>query len=109
MADWVQEPTGGHVQVFTDFGALSLEAAVADLVSLQGASILSKETTFKESQRRGVISAENTWEEEKARIDEEGPALGTMGLDPLTGLPLLPPMPTPSPTPKPGGASGSGQ
>jgi hypothetical protein len=78
MADWVGEATGGHVTLFTDFGALSLEAAVADLVSLQQGGITSKETTFKEAQRRGVISADVDYAEEQDRIQAEGPALGMM-------------------------------
>jgi hypothetical protein len=90
MADWVKLPDGGHVTIFSDFGALSLEAAVADIVSLQQGGILSKETAFKEAQRRGVISADVDFEEEQERIQTEGPALGTMGeddIDPKTGLP----------------------
>lgn len=89
MADWVKLPTGGHVSIFMDFGALTLEAAVADLMSLQQGGILSKETTFKEAQRRGTVSADVDFDEEQERIQAEGPALGTMGddIDPLTGKP----------------------
>jgi hypothetical protein len=90
MADWVKLPTGGHVSLFNDFGALTLEAAVADIVQLQQGSIISKETAFKEAQRRGVISSDVDYQEEQDRIATEGPALGTMGIDPLTGLPKPP-------------------
>jgi hypothetical protein len=89
-ADWVKEPTGGHVTIFSDFGALTLEAAVAELMQLQQGGIISKETTFKEAQRRGTVSSEVDFEEEQDRIATEGPALGTMGIDPLTGLPKPP-------------------
>jgi hypothetical protein len=51
---------------------------VADLVSLQQGGITSKETTFKEAQRRGVISADVDYQDELERISQEGPALGTM-------------------------------
>lgn len=94
MADWVKLPSGGHVSVFMDFGALSLDAAVADLVQLQQSAIISKETTFKEAQRRGTISADIDFQDEQARIAEEGPALGTMdsgNIDPITGKPKKPP------------------
>lgn len=93
MADWVKLPTGGHIAIFMDFGALTLEAAVADLISLQQGGILSKETTFKEAQRRGTVSADVDFEEEQERIAQEGPALGTMDddIDPATGKPKKPP------------------
>ncbi len=94
MADWVKQPTGGHVSIFMDFGALTLEAAVADLISLQQGGIISKETTFKEAQRRGTVSADVDFEEEQERIQAEGPALGTMGeddIEPATGKPRKPP------------------
>jgi hypothetical protein len=89
MADWVKLPSGGHVAIFMDFGALTLEAAVADLISLQQGGILSKETTFKEAQRRGTVSADVDFDEEQERISQEGPPLGTMGedIDPATGKP----------------------
>ena len=90
MADWVKLPSGGHVTIFNDFGALTLDAAVTDLISLQQGSIISKETTFKEAQRRGTISADVDFKDEQARIEIEGPPLGTMGLDPVTGLPIKP-------------------
>lgn len=88
MADWVKMPTGGHVAIFMDFGALTLEAAVADLMQLEQGGIISRETTFKEAQRRGTISADLSFEDEQARIQTQGPALGTLGIDPVTGLPV---------------------
>lgn len=86
MADWVKLPTGGHVTIFNDFGSLGLDAAVADIVSLQQGGIISKETAFKESQRRGVVSADVQFDDDQERIQGEGPALGAMG----AGDPLVP-------------------
>lgn len=90
MADWVREPTGGHVKLFMDFGAATLDEASAQIVvSMQAQGIVSKETTFKEAQRRGIVSADVNFDEEQERIEQEGPALGTMGddIDPKTGQP----------------------
>jgi len=79
MADWLKEPTGGGVTLFTDFGAATLSEATAQLIKdMAAAGLLSKETAFKEQQRRGVISADVDWEEEQGRIEAEGPALGDL-------------------------------
>lgn len=81
-ADWVGEPTGGHVTVFNDYGAASLQEASAQLLlTTNQAGKLSDETLHSEYQRRGILSADLSWEDEQARIEAQGPALGTMGLD----------------------------
>jgi hypothetical protein len=74
MAEWVRESTGGHVQLFKDFGVTSLaEASLELLFEMNVAGTLSDETLFDEAQRRGVISPERKWDEEKARIKQNAP------------------------------------
>ena len=55
------------------------------LKSFADAGYLSQETLFAETQRRGVISADVDWQEEKQRIADQGPALGALGNDPNMG------------------------
>jgi hypothetical protein len=103
-ADWVGEATGGHVTVFNDYGAATLQEASAQLLlSTNQAGKLSDETLHSEYQRRGILSADVSWEDEQARIEQQGPALGAMttvsgvasaeGLQPAAGGS---PAPTPS-------------
>lgn len=74
MAEWVNESTGGHVQLFKDFGVTSLaEASLELLFEMNVAGTLSDETLFDEAQRRGVISPERKWDDEKARIKLNAP------------------------------------
>lgn len=84
-ADWIKQATAGTVTLFNDFGAATLDAATATLVKdMVAAGQLSKETGFKEQQRRGTISGELKWDEEQARIEADGPALGEL-IDPGNG------------------------
>ena len=77
MADWVGEPEGGSVSLFTDFGAATLGEASAELLLKANQSgKLSDETMFDEWKRRGIISPENEWNDEQERIQEQGMALG---------------------------------
>lgn len=79
-AEWVGEASGGHVTVFNDYGAASLQEASAQLLlSTNQAGKLSDETLHSEYQRRGILSADVSWEDEQARIEQQGPALGEMG------------------------------
>ena len=48
------------------------------VLSMANAGKLSDQTLFSEFQRRGVISDELDWEEEKERIETQGPALGVV-------------------------------
>lgn len=75
MAEWVNLPEGGHVTLFNDFGVASLAEASMQIVA--GMNI-SDETKFEEAQRRGIISADRNWQDERERMDAEGPALGAM-------------------------------
>lgn len=75
MAQWVGETNGGNVTVFKDFGANTM--AEASMQVLAGMNI-SDETKFEEAQRRGMISPDKKWEDERDRLDAQGPAPGGM-------------------------------
>lgn len=78
-ATWVGEQTGGHVELFKDFGVSSLaEASAQILLDATNAGKISDETYFAEMKRRGIVSPDIDWQDEKDRIDGQGPALGTM-------------------------------
>lgn len=72
----------GKAKLFTDFGVATLAEASTQLV-LAGvtAQVVSKETAFNEMQRRGILSPDLKYEQEKDRIEADGPPLGTMGLE----------------------------
>lgn len=79
MADWVEEPEGGHVTIYKDFGAATLAEASAELLfKSTSAGHLSGESYFHELQRRGILSPDLKWEEEVERIAQQGPAPGSM-------------------------------
>jgi hypothetical protein len=79
FAEWVGEKTGGHVTLHKDFGVEMLASISADILQKMGASgNLSQETVFEELQRRNIVRPELTWEQERERLDAQGPALGTM-------------------------------
>lgn len=76
-ADWIKKEQAGTVALFNDFGAATLDAATATLIKdMVAAGQLSKETGFKEQQRRGTISGELVWDDEKEKIEAQGPDLG---------------------------------
>lgn len=69
LAEWTGEKDGGHVTIFSDFGATTLAEASADfLVSMYRTRALSDETLFNEIQRRGLINSELRWADEQGRI-----------------------------------------
>ena len=73
---------GGTVGLFKDFAALSLDAASLDLVfKMAQSGKVSDQTLHEEAQRRGVLRAEVSWEEEQERLEEQGPPEGMLGLD----------------------------
>ena len=81
MAEWMKTTEGGgHIKLFTDFGAWSLDAASGVLIKdLAMAGMITKETALRELQRRGTLSADIDPKEELEAVDEQGPALGSMG------------------------------
>lgn len=79
MADWVSLGDGGHVTIFNDFGAVTLaEASAQLLLSANQSGKISDETFHNEMQRRGILSSDVGWEEERERIESQGPALGSI-------------------------------
>lgn len=82
MALWVGEAQGGHASLFKDFGAATLTEAGAQLViSMQQAGYITKPTAIKELQRRGMLAADIDAVMELEAVQEEGPALGTAGVE----------------------------
>lgn len=53
-------------------GNLDPNASMDSVIKLQSAGIISKQTTFEEAKRRGLISDTVNWEDEQARTDGEG-------------------------------------
>lgn len=83
MADWIGEPKGGTVTIFKDFGAATLAEASAELLlKVAQAGKMSDESLHGELQRRGIRSPDVDWSEELARIEQQGPALGSIGAAP---------------------------
>lgn len=79
MAKFASLPTGGSVSLFSDYGAATLSDASATLIKdMQMAGLLSKATTLKELQRRGVLSADIDVDEELDKAEADGPPLGAM-------------------------------
>jgi hypothetical protein len=88
MAKWANEADGGHAQVFKDFGAATLaEASTKLLLEMNLAGKLSDESLYEEMQRRGTLAPDRTWEDEKGRIDDQGPTPGSVdpNSDPNSG------------------------
>lgn len=79
MADYRGLGDGGTVEMRGNFDVDYMpEVSLPTLVAMANAGMLSKETLFAEMQRRGVISDEYEWANELAKIEGQGPALGTM-------------------------------
>lgn len=79
MADYRGLPEGGHVEIKGNFDIdYAPETSVPALVGMANSGLISHETLFSELQRRGIISDELDWEQEKDRLEEQGPALGAM-------------------------------
>jgi hypothetical protein len=66
---WIKEAKGGNVQIFKDFGVATLAEASIDLLrDMNVDGTFSDESLFNEAKRRGYISPETTWDDEKVRI-----------------------------------------
>ena len=79
MAGYQRLPEGGHVEMRGNFDSdYAPEVSLPFLLNMANASKLSDETLFAEAQRRGVISDELDWDQEKDRLEAQGPALGAM-------------------------------
>lgn len=78
-ADWIGEKTGGHVDIFDDYGAATLADAGAQLVlSAQQSGLISKETAINELKRRGIISSDIDALSESEKVSAESPALSAL-------------------------------
>lgn len=78
---WIGQADETPVLVNDDFG-LSVQDGqdIEALIKLRMAGDLSRESLWHELKRRGVLDDDMVPEEEMGRIEEEGPALGAMGL-----------------------------
>lgn len=80
MADYRGLSSGGSVEVRGNFDIdWAPEISVPQLLQMANAGRLSDETLFAEMQRRGIISDEYNWQDELERIQQQGPALGSLG------------------------------
>ncbi|MCV4343313.1 DUF4055 domain-containing protein [Pseudomonas capsici] len=80
MAEYRSLGDGGTVEMRGNYDVDYMpEVSLPTLVSMANAGLISKETLFAEMQRRGVISDEYNWEDELAKIEAQGPSLGTLG------------------------------
>ena len=81
MADYRGIADGGSVEMRGNFDADFMpEVSLPTLVQMANSGMLSKETLFTEMQRRGVVSDEYDWKDELERIEQQGPALGSLGV-----------------------------
>lgn len=77
FAMWRNLPDGGSSKVQGNFDIdYAPEASLTFLMSMANAGKISDETLFSEAKRRGVVASDADWETEKARLEEQGPALG---------------------------------
>ena len=84
MAIWggLGQGNGGTVKIFNDFAAQALQDQSADmLLKACVAGKISDETYITEMKRRGQLAETVSYEEEKERIEAQGPALGSLGSD----------------------------
>lgn len=72
MAQYVGAETLGTVTLFKDFAISGLATADLNiLMQMNAAGIISRETVFKEAQRRDVLSDETVFEDEQAAVEDE--------------------------------------
>jgi hypothetical protein len=102
-AEYLGEKEGGHVELFKDFGVLTLSDATAQMIlTLRGQGLITKGTALSEMQRRGILSADVDIEDELEQAEAEGPPLGMLpppgGVPPRapTGGSPRPPAPAPA-------------
>ena len=79
MAEYRGEANGGSVEMRGNFDQDYMpEQSLPSLISMANAGKLSDETLFAEMQRRGIISDEYAWAEERERIASQGPDVGVL-------------------------------
>lgn len=75
--EWVKIAEAGEVDMDTQIGVPAAEKTDLEvLLKARMAGEISAETFFAEMQRREVLDPSVTYEDEKARIEQEGPPLG---------------------------------
>jgi hypothetical protein len=70
MAAWVKDDNTAEVELYKDFGVAATGDA-STLSSAAGVGTISKRTHFEELQRRDVVMADRTWEDEQLRLSTE--------------------------------------
>lgn len=79
FADYTNQNEGGHVQVNGNFDIdFAPETTLPLLLNMASQGRLSDETLFAEYQRRGVVSNDRTWDDEKQKLADQGPSLGAL-------------------------------
>lgn len=79
LADWSGLGEGGHVKLFEDYGASTMaEASAQILLSANTAGKISDQTLIEEFKRRSILGPGVTFDDERERIAEQGPALGVI-------------------------------
>lgn len=79
FAQYIGQAEGGHIQVNGNFDVdFAPETTLPLLLNMAAQGRLSDQTLFAEYQRRGVVSTDLKWDEEKQRIADQGPALGAL-------------------------------
>ena len=73
-AAWINEKEGGHVSIYSDFGAATLAEASADLLfEMKSVGALSFKTLLNELKRRGILSPDVDLDEEMKQALLEKP------------------------------------
>jgi len=70
MGLWVGDTTPSKVEIYKDFG-IATTSDPGTLSGAVGSKSVSRQTHFEELQRRDVISADRTWDDEKKRLDAD--------------------------------------
>ncbi len=77
----IEGEQAGSVTVNSDFAIDPAPDQTADVLTRMSAvGVLSKQTVYEETQRRGIVSGSRTWDEELERIDSQPPELGMVGV-----------------------------
>jgi hypothetical protein len=81
MCQMAGENEVATINIFKDFSVQSLSDASAEMIlKLNLSGRISDETAFAEFQRRGILEGGLNYEDEKAKLLEQGPNLGVDGL-----------------------------
>lgn len=81
FAEWMKLGEGGNCQVNGNFDVdYDMANTLPFLQTMNDRGRLSNESFFNEVQRRGVVSSDIDWEDEKERIEQQGESLGISGV-----------------------------